>query len=77
MAQGEEHDTTEDLVLASITITYSLTADGSDLVEVSAEDEQGEVPALITLLGMMDLARGCLYDMTGNKESDMSEDDDA
>lgn len=66
MATEEE---TPDLVLAQITITYSLDAEGNDLVEVEAADEQGEIPALITLLGMMDLARGCLYDMTGNKDA--------
>ena len=63
-----------DMEITRITITRVLDDDGGDNVNVEAGDQNNELPGLIEMLGMLDLARDTVYKMASGE---LDEDDDA
>ena len=65
----------DDVLVAEVTIRYVIKPDGEDIVYVEATDQSGDVPPLINMLGMLDMARDPIYALArGEYEED--EDDD-
>lgn len=70
-------DNEGEVLVAEINIRYALTPDGGDLVLVSAEDQNGDVPPLLTMLGMHKLAEDVIYELAATAGDTEEEDDDA
>lgn len=69
----------DEVLVAEITIRYALAPDGEDLVLVSAEDQSGDVPPLLTMLGMMEMAKEPIYRLARgdfDTEEERGDDDD-
>jgi hypothetical protein len=56
------------LVATEITIQRVIDDEGNDQVWVSAEDANGDMPPLIEMLGMIEMARDTAYEMAMNPE---------
>lgn len=69
-------DPDEGMEVARLTLTYTLQPDNNHLVVLEAEDNAGEVPPLVTMLGMLELAKDAARELW-LEGPDAEEDDDA
>ena len=60
----------QDMVVTTIKVWRTLTPDGDDYITVSAEDSQGELPTLVEMLGMLDMARDTAYHLARGEEDE-------
>lgn len=66
-----------DMEITNITIRRILTEEGADNVTVEASDQNNELPGLIEMLGMLDLARDTVFKMAmGEVDEDEDSEDD-
>lgn len=68
----DPHDE-ESFVIAEISIKYVVYPDGVDMVQVDAEDNGGGCPPLLTMLGMLEMAKDGVVKLASEPADDEDE----
>lgn len=66
-------DPEEGMEVARLTLTYILMPDNNHLVEIEAEDNAGECPPLVTMLGMLEFGKDAARELWLGEEDDHGE----
>ena len=70
---NDPHDDGDSFIVAEVTIRYIIFPDGMNMIQVDAEDNGGQVPPLITMLGMLEMAKGSVVKLVEEPEDDEDE----